>query len=459
MNVFRNLRLGVFEMLLLAALGVIGWAVYHTFRTIQLVGRNPRTDEYFVIADHLQPAVEELNSALVRYVVRNEPAAWDGFHLKSQELKDWIARQQATFTPGKVIQARPVTFTTDLTTLLLNIQRAFDDYLAAAQEAQPPASQEQKLASLERVQAESLRLAALGSQARAEGQTIRLFLTGSKPWLPTFRRLMHVSLLVMIGLLGWVMLVMYRRIVLPLRSKLIESDTIIEGQRKLATFGNLAAGISHEIRTPLTAIKARLFTLQKALAPGTPAHRDASIIDKEIDRLDRIVTEFLTLARPASPNLAPMSAGTLLRDVSDLFGAQCEKQSIQLRLETAEDTCLLADTRQLKQVLVNLVRNAVESLGQGGTITLRARRGTRRLHGRATEVTILEVEDTGPGITPAVQPRLFDPFFSTKKRGTGLGLSNAASIVDQHGGKLVCHSRPGQGATFGIVLPCQSENP
>jgi signal transduction histidine kinase len=456
MRAIRNLRLGVFEALLLVALGVIGWAVYETFHAIQLVGGSPRTAEYFLIADHLQPAVEELNGALVRYVARGERADWDGFQLKSQELKEWIARQQSTFTRGKIIQVQPVTFTTDLNTLLLNIERAFDDYLAAALSAQPPASQEQKLASLELVQAQSLRLAALGSQARAEGQTIELFLSGSKPWFPTFRRLMHVSLLVMTGLLAWLMVVTYRRVVLPLRSKLIEGDAIIEGQRKLAAYGKHAAVVAHEIRTPLTSIKARLFTLQKTLATGTPERRDATIIDNEINRLDRIVTDFLALGRPALPNLVPVSAAALLREVSELFRPQCEKQSIQLQLETAEDIRLLADTRQLKQVLINLVRNAVESIGQAGTITLRARRGTRRRNGRAIEVAILEVEDTGPGIPPAVQPRLFDPFFTTKERGTGLGLSISAAIVRTHGGKLVIRLLPGKGAMVGIVLPYQT---
>jgi signal transduction histidine kinase len=460
MRVIRNLRLGVFDVLLLVALGFIGWAAYETFQAIQMVGGSPRTAEYFVIADRLQPAVEELNGALVRYVVHGERADWDGFQLKSQALKEWIARQKFTFAGAKVVQVQPVILTTDLNTLLLNIERAFDDYMATAQKAAPaagpPVSQEQKLASLEQVQVQSLRLAALGSQARAEGQTIQLFLSGSKPWFPTFRRLMRVSLLVMTGMLVWLMMVMYRRVVLPLRSKLIESDAIIEGQRKLATYGKHAAGVAHEIRTPLTTIKARLFTLQKMLARGTPECHDATVIDNEINRLDRIVTDFLTLGRPALPNLAAVSADALLRDVSELFRPQCEKQSIQLRLDAVADTPFLADTGQLKQVLINVVRNAAESIGQGGTISLRARRDTWRLNNLLAEVVILEVQDTGPGIPPAVQQRLFDPFFTTKERGAGLGLSISAAIIRTHGGKLVIRQHPGQGATVGIVLPCHA---
>src|ERR1051326_8559384 len=119
MRVIRNLRLGVFEVLLLVALGVIGWATYQTFQAIQMVGGHPRTAEYFVIADHLQPAVEELNGALMRYVVRGESADWDRFQLKSQTLKEWITQQKSTFAGAKVIQVQPVMLTTDLNTLLL----------------------------------------------------------------------------------------------------------------------------------------------------------------------------------------------------------------------------------------------------------------------------------------------------------------------------------------------------
>jgi signal transduction histidine kinase len=456
MRVIRNLQLGVFEVLLLVALGIIGWATYQTFHAIQMVGGNPRTAEYFVIADHLQSAVEELNGMLVHYVVRGERADWDGFQLKDQALKAWITQQKSTFAGAKVVQVQPVIFTTDLNTLLLDIERTFDDYSAAALKVQPPAGQEQRLANLEQTQTLSLRLAALGSQARAEGQTIQQILSGLKPWFPKFRQLMYVSLLVMTGMLVWLMMVTYRRVVLPLRSKLIESDAIIEGQRKLANYGKHAAGVAHEIRTPLTTIKARLFTLQKTLTAGTSECRDATVIGNEINRLDRIVTDFLTLGRPAPPILTPVSADALLREVSELFRPQCERHSIQLRLDTGVDTPFLADTGQVKQVLINLVRNATESIGKGGTISLQTRRDTWRLNKKLTDVVILEVQDTGPGIPPAVQQRLFDPFFTTKERGAGLGLSISAAIVRAHGGKLAVHLHPGKGATVSIVLPCHT---
>ena len=111
----------------------------------------------------------------------------------------------------------------------------------------------------------------------------------------------------------------------------------------------------------------------------------------------------------------------------------------------------------MKQVLINLIQNAADSIETQGTITLRARQDTRRLDDKPSEVVVLEVQDTGAGISPDIQKRLFDPFFSTKKGGTGLGLSIAAQIVNKHHGKLNFQSRPGQGTTFTIVLPADQK--
>ena len=112
---------------------------------------------------------------------------------------------------------------------------------------------------------------------------------------------------------------------------------------------------------------------------------------------------------------------------------------------------------QLKQVLINLVQNAAESIEHDGRITLRARKDKADLKGQASEVVVLEVEDTGPGIPPDVQQRLFDPFFSTKEDGTGLGLPIAANIIDKHGGAIRFRTEVGKGTAFGIVLPILQE--
>ena len=119
----------------------------------------------------------------------------------------------------------------------------------------------------------------------------------------------------------------------------------------------------------------------------------------------------------------------------------------------------MGDSDQLLQVLINLVRNAAESMEGGGQITMRVRGDRLPLNGKTQLVVIVEVEDTGPGIPPEVRARLFDPFFTTKQTGTGLGLSIAMTILQRHGGTLQFQTAPGGGTTFGMVLPSPASFP
>jgi len=230
------------------------------------------------------------------------------------------------------------------------------------------------------------------------------------------------------------------------------SNAALHESKKLASLAVVASGVAHEIRNPLTAIKARLFTHQKRLANGSPEAEDTEFIAEEIGRLERIVREFLQFARPGDPLLAPVSPAELLGEVRDLLAPQLAKSSIELSLADAVATPVRADRQQIKQVLINLVRNAAESIGHDGRITLHARQGRVGFGGRVWDAVTLEVKDTGPGIPAEVQRQLFDPFFTTKASGTGLGLSIAARIVEKHGGALR-FSTSAKGATFRLVLP------
>ena len=267
----------------------------------------------------------------------------------------------------------------------------------------------------------------------------------------------------------------YRVKIAPLRAQLVESRAIIERQEKLASLGTLAAGVAHEIRNPLTAINVRLHSLKRTLVRGSSEHEDATVIDQEIQRLDRIVRNVLHFARPAEPRPAAITVVSLFSRVQDLLGSQLEKVSIRLQLASSPALWIRVDPQQIEQVLINLIQNAAESIGRDGTITLRARstlmplaglprhsfgekagrprRSFRAKAGRTTPAVILEVIDTGKGIPLKVQERLFDPFFTTKESGTGLGLSIAARIVEKHGGALQYQTEVDRGTTFGIVLP------
>ena len=154
---------------------------------------------------------------------------------------------------------------------------------------------------------------------------------------------------------------------------------------------------------------------------------------------------------PAPPKV--VRADAALREVLSLMGSTLEQGRVQLSFEDGPELHVSMDTALIKQVLINLVRNAAEAIEDQGSVTLRVRASQARLRGKSTGVAILEVSDTGKGIPPEVEKRLFDPFFTTKEAGTGLGLSIAARIVEKHGGALEYQTQPGHGTKFGIVLP------
>src|SRR5439155_17717687 len=191
-----------------------------------------------------------------------------------------------------------------------------------------------------------------------------------------------------------------------LRAQLVESRAINERQEKLAALGTLAAGMAHEIRNPLTAINVRLHSLKRTLVEGSSEHEDAAVIEEEIHRLDRIVKDVLHFARPAEPRPVIRTTGSLFNRVQDLLGPQLEQAAIRLNvvpLPPGTAFWVRVDPQQIEQVLINLIQNAAESIGQKGTTTLRARAAFMPLAGRPAPVVILEVIDTGMGIPLEVQ--------------------------------------------------------
>jgi signal transduction histidine kinase len=315
------------------------------------------------------------------------------------------------------------------------------------------------LAVLSKIEGASQQLLSLGYELASAHRTAAAQLVdASQKALTLLQQVIFTALVLLMILSAWAITTVYREMIAPMRLKLVESRLTIERQEKLASLGVLAAGVAHEIRNPLTAIKARLFTLKKAVGERSTALRDAYIIEREIGRLERIVRDVLLFARPAEPKSQLISAVVLLHEVTDLMRGQMEKSNIALDVAASADATLQGDPDQLKQVLLNMVRNAADSIGECGQITLRLRTERTSLSGRPSDAAILEVEDTGKGISPEVQKRLFDPFYTTKPAGTGLGLSIAARIVEQHGGALRYKTEFGHGTTFRIALPLIASN-
>ena len=388
----------------------------------------------------------DLNDCMLRYVASRETSTWTNFQRASQQLDRWIDNHAATLHTDR---ERAVLHQLDL---------GYDEYLDAARKVRnnkaQPAVPPEVFGQLTDFQHQADHLLKLGVElAEAHRQAQATFLASANRSLNYFRRLLSVGvglLLVMVGAVAWVV---YKDMIAPLQTKLVASRVLLERQEKLATLGTLAAGIAHEIRNPLTSIKARLFTLGKTLQENQPATADASVIGGEIQRLEQIVRDFLQFARPADPRFEVLPAQAPLQQVEVLMRPALQQNEIELVIETGPELFISVDPAHIKQVLINLVRNASEAIEQKGTITLSVGREQCRLQGRMREAAVLEVADTGKGIPPEVQKRLFDPFYTTKDGGTGLGLAIAARMVEKHGGQLRCQTLVGVGTRFSVVLP------
>lgn len=224
-------------------------------------------------------------------------------------------------------------------------------------------------------------------------------------------------------------------------------------EERLVALGALAAGVAHEVRNPLTAIKFRLFSLGSTLGSSVSSHEDFQLIRREIDRLERIVQDFLNFAKPVEPNFSIVEASEMLRLTRNLLTPELDKRSIQVHIDAESPINFSADPEQIQQVLINLAQNAADSMQDGGSITLRARQGAASIRNRTEPVAIVEVADTGAGVPQEIERKLFDPFVTSKEGGLGLGLSIAARIIEKHGGLIQCATNPKHGTTFTVILP------
>ena len=404
--------------------------------------------ESFRISGQLQSSVLSLDSALLAYEISGDGSDWDQFQKDSHALDAWIDLQRAALK------------TDDEKRALDEINTEYDRYLAVAQTIHREHTEQTTPVKnrVRQLDAAGQRMLALGARlADAHRRALGDFLGESQRSLQKLELILGLGCLVMFAAVAWGARAIFHEVIAPLRTQLVESQALAGRHEKLASLGTLAAGVAHEIRNPLTAIKTRIFAVRRKFDPDAPALEDVSIIDHEIDRLDHIVSDFLLFARPGDPNLSTVVPDNLLCEVRDLLSPEMANSEIALSVEgNSGAPAICADRNQLKQVLINLVRNAAESIGEKGGIILRTRRDRLLLQGQPHNVVVLEVQDTGAGIPAEVQERLFDPFFTTKPAGTGLGLSIAMRILERHAGTLRFQTMPGSGTTFGVVLPVSS---
>jgi signal transduction histidine kinase len=229
----------------------------------------------------------------------------------------------------------------------------------------------------------------------------------------------------------------------------------LERVERSAMVGRLASGIAHEIRNPLNFINLSIDHLQASFAPKEETSRAPfthilTTIKDELARLNRLVSDFLSYGRPAKLKLREVDARGLIEEVRDLVMAKANEQGVRIAIAGPDrsDTRITADAEQIKTCFSNLMINAVQAMTSGGELQVIMRSANGRLD--------IEFADTGSGILPENLSQIFEPYFSTKETGIGLGLPLTKKILEEHGGQIVVTSEVGNGTTFRVTLPKHS---
>jgi len=225
----------------------------------------------------------------------------------------------------------------------------------------------------------------------------------------------------------------------------------IESQRRqdqehLAVLGEAAATVAHELKNPVITIGANILRMQKKADPGDPNHARLGLIYQECQRVELLLKDMVNFSRPIELNFEPTDVNDLVRKVMEMVIPQAEKKLVELSANLDGNVpVLLTDQTRITQVFYNLIMNAVQASMPEQRILIRTERKKNQIS--------VEFADTGCGIPPDLQPKIFTPFFSTKKDGSGMGLAISKRIVELHQGKLFCQSNPSQGAVFTVFLP------
>lgn len=237
---------------------------------------------------------------------------------------------------------------------------------------------------------------------------------------------------------------------------LLEKETQLRRADRLSALGQLSAGLAHEIRNPLGAIKGAVEILQDDFPPGHPKAEFYAILLKEVERLNDVLTNFLSFARPVTPHLAPLDVRAVLTALEGLISGQARAHRVQIFTSFhAGPSRLMADETLLKQAFLNIMLNAVEAMPEGGDLAISTRLSPEGAAGGRPEWVEAVFDDTGPGIQEEDLGRIFDPFFTTKKDGTGLGLAITHRIIETHHGTIRVMSQRGKGSTFVVTLPLE----
>lgn len=232
---------------------------------------------------------------------------------------------------------------------------------------------------------------------------------------------------------------------------------------RLAEIGSMTGGLAHEIKNPLSTISLNAQLLSEALEElqGVEADDRGRMVKRlgslrrEVERLKGILTDFLAYAGELRLDLKTVDLGASIEELADFFSPQASQMGVKLHTQIVALPKMTVDASHLKQALLNLMLNAAQAMSLQSADRPRELviRAQPKVDAEKRRIAVIEVADTGPGIDPAAQERLFSPYFTTKSGGTGLGLPTTRRIVEAHGGTISVESKPGEGACFRISLP------
>ena len=430
-NLFYGLLLAV-----VAVVGVSAWLTVRAIGGIEVIQAASDDLELrrFRIAAKLRTQVHRLSASMLRYQVTGDEVFRKRFERNRAQLNEFIEENRSLLD------------TKEEKATLREIEGSLADYFEDAKALMDEREQAQLSAErIERIKGELDGIIELANElGDARKDSFRMLLADYR----VSSRGLQRSIVAALGLLLVVLTVLvwlgYRVFFAPLRGELSAAKALAGQREELANIGTLASGIAHEIRNPLTAMKARAYAL-KAIVDDPKAIKQAEVIEGEIDRLERVVRSVLDFARPAEVSLESVKLDDYLYEIRELVEPDLEEKGIKLTRSGDAGFDAKLDPAQMKQVLINLIRNAGEACSEsGGEIEL----GARSVGGRTT----IFVRDNGIGIPEEYRSKLFEPFYSKKPAGTGLGLSIARNIVRKHGGELNFETTEGKGTTFVVTL-------
>jgi two-component system, NtrC family, sensor histidine kinase HydH len=230
---------------------------------------------------------------------------------------------------------------------------------------------------------------------------------------------------------------------------ILEIEEQLRRADRLSALGELSAGMAHEIRNPLGSIRGTAEILRDGMPAEDPRHEFTGILVREVERLNRVVEDFLRFARPAPVARAAVDIDRIVGEVLTLLRQTALKGRVQVVLEAGGLPLLSGNGEQLRQAFLNLALNALQAMPRGGELRVST--------GQVGAEAQVRFADSGQGIPPENLQRIFNPFFTTRHEGTGLGLAITHRIVQGHGGRIHVESRLGEGTTFTIALPMEEQ--